>query len=249
MDTNALRSKIKTQMHQKKRGVIELSRAIGRSDSYLSAFLSRNKQEDIGFDTIRGLSRELGVSLSYFDEGDSFEDLAIGEADRLAAQLMDNTFRAARAQIAQRLSQPTTDSVIHQWQEAAGRLQHLDPLMPYVVIWSGGSGSKASPAVMHTGKASLHFVQDEQPNSNTKELMTKALGEEEFTHFSASILRVLETQAGILRSIRPAPALAPSVQLMLPVQDVRRRDLVLCYTTCLEQSLSTKNDNVSLAAQ
>lgn len=249
MDSDHLREKIQSLIDIQGRRVTELSLAIGKSRGYLSGFLNRSGAEDPSFRTMALLARELGVSLSYFDDQDqSFETSSARDVDRMASRLMTDVFRAARSKMLAHGSRPTIDDIVAWWQETDGKLENCTALLPFVDLVSATGGQDAIPEVAHVGPLGLSAVTLKSKDSAKLQSFIEKLNDADLADLTTSIATVQKIGVGMITPqsrIVPATRVSASfrvdfVRLMLPVSDQKGAPYVLNFSTLLSVSSPRK---------
>jgi transcriptional regulator with XRE-family HTH domain len=249
MEDSTLRKKIETLINIKKRGRVELSLAINKSRSYLTSYLNGSGGQEPSFETICLLAKELGVSVSYFDENDSeFEVASASEIDRQAARILTGVFRAARTKMLERGARPTLDMIVGWWQETSGKLEQCDQITPFVDLVSPVDFDGGTPAVAHMGKRSLSAETLQTEAAEKLQAFLHSLSYADIDELKRTVTTVHQSGVGIIapqsRSVPDvhggAKMQVDFVRLMLPVIDAKGTPYVLNFSTLVSAS-SPKN--------
>lgn len=249
MEDSALRQKIETLITIRKRGRVELSLAIKKSRSYLTSYLNGTGGQEPSFETICLLAKELGVSVSYFDENETdFELASASEIDRQAAQLLTGVMRTARTKLLEQAARPTLDMVVGWWQETEGKLEECDQIIPYVDLVSPVDFDGGAPAVAHMGKKSLSAKTLKTEATEKLQAFLNSLSYADMDELKRTVTTVHHSGVGIIApQARKVPdVLGKSelqvsfVRLMLPVTDANGTPYVLNFSTLVSAS-SPKN--------
>lgn len=250
MENSSLREKIETLITIRKRGRVELSLAIKKSRSYLTSYLNGSGAQEPSFETICLLARELGVSVSYFDDSDSDFDMATAsEIDRQAAHILTDVFRAARTKMLERGARPTLEMVVGWWQETNGKLIHSDQIIPFVDLVSPTDTKGEAPVVAHMGKRSLSAEALQSEATEKLQAFLSSLSYADMDELKRTVKTVHQSGIGI---IAPQTRTVPDVhggsdmqvnfvRLMLPVVDANDTPYVLNFSTLVSAS-SPKNN-------
>jgi transcriptional regulator with XRE-family HTH domain len=251
MDSEILRRKIQNLVGAQDRGVTELSLAIGKSRSYLSGYLNRTGVEDPSIGTMSRLAKELGVSLSYFDDDTlDFENTAPSDIDRQASKMLTEVLRSARTKLLAQGDRPSMDTVVGWWQETNGRLENCDALMPYVDLVSASGLDHGAPQVKHMGARGLSAKTLNSKDTCRLQSFINTLNEVDMEALKKNIATVRQVGIGMVTPqtrLVPATETAEAVQvdfvrLMLPVKDAVGMPYVLNFSTLLSVS-SPKNSS------
>ncbi|SLN32296.1 helix-turn-helix protein [Falsiruegeria litorea R37] len=250
MEENALRDKIAALIEIRKRGRVELSLAIKKSRSYLTNYLNGTDGQEPSFETMCLLAKELGVSVSYFDDTDNeFEAASASELDRQAAHILTGVYRAARTKMLERGARPTLDMVLGWWQETGGKLVHCDQIIPFVDLVSPVDFKDNAPSVAHVGKKSLSAKALKSEAAEKLQLFLNSLSYADMNELKRTVTTVHQSRIGILApqsrtvpDVNGGPDLQVEfVRLMLPVTDANDTPYVLNFSTLVSAS-SPKNN-------
>ena len=248
MTQDPLRAKLQSLIEIQGRKPAELGAAVGIDTGALTDFLYGNSAEGPSFATMSRLARELGVSLSYFDEQDSeFETASARDIDRQASRLLTDVFRTARAKILAQGSRPTMDCIVAWWQETNGKLENCEALLPYVDLVSA-SGDNGAPEVTHIGPLGLSAETLKSHDASKLQTFIEKLNDADMAELRTTIATVSKIGVGMVTPqsrIVPATRISESfrvdfVRLMLPVTDKKGAPYVLNFSTLLSVSSPRK---------
>ncbi|MDA7426893.1 helix-turn-helix transcriptional regulator [Primorskyibacter aestuariivivens] len=248
MPQDPLRDRLQSLIEAQGRKPAELGAAIGIDESALTGFLDGSTPEGPSFATMSRLARELGVSLSYFDEQEGdFEIASARDIDQQASRLLTDVFRTARAKMLAQGSRPTMDCIVAWWQETGGKLENCETLLPYVDLVSA-SGQDGAPEVTHIGPLGLSAETLKSNDASKLQTFIEKLNDADMNELRTTIATVSRIGVGMVTPqsrIVPATRISDSfrvdfVRLMLPVTDKKGAPYVLNFSTLLSVSSPRK---------
>lgn len=248
MTQDSLRAKLQTLIDIQGRNPAQLSTAMGMDPRDLERILDGSNAEGPSFAAMSRLARELGVSLSHFDEQDGdFATASARDIDQQASRLLTDVFRTARARMLAQGSRPTMDCVVAWWQETNGKLENCEALLPYVDLVSA-SGHDGTPEVTHIGPLGLSAETLKSRDASKLQTFIEKLNDADMAELRTTIATVSKIGVGMVTPqsrIVPATRISDSfrvdfVRLMLPVTDRKGRPYVLNFSTLLSVSSPRK---------